>query len=198
MFLCFSHRNAHAAETCEELFTPQAPHINLALAGVEIISNGSGSHHQLRKLNTRLDLIKGATAKVRLEKKEGRRKHTHLISPKDWARLRVQGEGMAGADDGDPATETGGVLENQQWCEGLVEPTMPASFRVMRDPPMLHVMEGLRVMGGLRAMGYGRVVVGSSSGTSGTDLMKAACTYLPGAPGALTRWGPRRVRRALS
>ncbi|KAI7835944.1 hypothetical protein COHA_010177 [Chlorella ohadii] len=30
-----------AAETCEELFTPQAPHIDLALAGVEIISNGS-------------------------------------------------------------------------------------------------------------------------------------------------------------
>lgn len=53
-----------AAETCEELFTPQAPHIGLALAGVEIISNGSGSHHQLRKLDTRLDLIRGATAKV--------------------------------------------------------------------------------------------------------------------------------------
>lgn len=43
----------------------QSPHIALALAGVEIISNGSGSHHQLRKLNTRLDLILGATAKVR-------------------------------------------------------------------------------------------------------------------------------------
>ncbi len=35
-----------AVETCEELFTPAAPHIELALAGVEIISNGSGSHHQ--------------------------------------------------------------------------------------------------------------------------------------------------------
>ena len=32
--------------------------------GVEIISNGSGSHHQLRKLDQRLDLIRGATAKV--------------------------------------------------------------------------------------------------------------------------------------
>lgn len=53
-----------ASETCEELFTPQAPHISLALAGVEIISNGSGSHHQLRKLDTRLDLIRGATAKA--------------------------------------------------------------------------------------------------------------------------------------
>jgi hypothetical protein len=40
---------ALAAETCEELFTPHAPHIALALNGVEIISNGSGSHHQLRR-----------------------------------------------------------------------------------------------------------------------------------------------------
>lgn len=48
--LCF--RDAVlAAETCEELFTPHAPHIGLALAGVEVVSNGSGSHHQLRKLN---------------------------------------------------------------------------------------------------------------------------------------------------
>jgi NAD+ synthase (glutamine-hydrolysing) len=48
--LCFQD-TVLAAETCEELFTPHAPHIGLALAGVEIISNGSGSHHQLRKLN---------------------------------------------------------------------------------------------------------------------------------------------------
>ena len=88
------------AETCEELFTRRAPHIDLALSGVEVISNGSGSHHQvwtesnlhvdvvftcrvtvycgcfwysdifshfftqLRKLDQRLDLIRGATAKV--------------------------------------------------------------------------------------------------------------------------------------
>lgn len=37
-----------ACETCEELFTPLAPHIASALNGVDIISNGSGSHHQLR------------------------------------------------------------------------------------------------------------------------------------------------------
>ena len=61
----YTYKHTHAAETCEELFTPQAPHITLALAGVEIVSNGSGSHHQLRKLDQRLDLIKGATAKVR-------------------------------------------------------------------------------------------------------------------------------------
>ena len=53
-----------AAETCEELFTPQAPHIDLALSGIEIITNGSGSHHQLRKLNQRLDLMRSATAKA--------------------------------------------------------------------------------------------------------------------------------------
>ncbi len=41
---------------------PAAPHSRLALCGVEIFSNGSGSHHQLRKLHTRVDLIRGATA----------------------------------------------------------------------------------------------------------------------------------------
>ena len=46
------------------MFTPRAPHIDLSLAGVDIISNGSGSHHQLRKLNQRLDLIRGATSKA--------------------------------------------------------------------------------------------------------------------------------------
>ena len=51
-------------ETCEELFTPDAPHIRLALNGVEIIANGSGSHHQLRKLNQRLDLIQSPTRKM--------------------------------------------------------------------------------------------------------------------------------------
>jgi NAD+ synthase (glutamine-hydrolysing) len=53
-----------ASETCEELFTPASPHIDLALSGVEIVTNGSGSHHQLRKLGQRLDLLLGATAKA--------------------------------------------------------------------------------------------------------------------------------------
>ncbi|KAJ5461486.1 Glutamine-dependent NAD(+) synthetase [Penicillium daleae] len=48
-------------ETCEELFTPNGPHIPYGLAGVEIISNSSGSHHELRKLDTRLNLITQAT-----------------------------------------------------------------------------------------------------------------------------------------
>lgn len=54
---------ALAAETCEELFAPDSPNIYLGLDGVEIITNGSGSHHELRKLNQRTDLIQSATAK---------------------------------------------------------------------------------------------------------------------------------------
>ena len=52
-----------SSESCEELFTPHSPHIELSLNGVEIISNGSGSHHELRKLNVRTDLIMSAMAK---------------------------------------------------------------------------------------------------------------------------------------
>ena len=50
-------------ESCEELWTPNSSHIDLALRGVEIIANGSGSHHELRKLSTRMDLILNATKK---------------------------------------------------------------------------------------------------------------------------------------
>ncbi|KIX98569.1 uncharacterized protein Z520_05870 [Fonsecaea multimorphosa CBS 102226] len=49
------------AETCEELFTPNAPHIHMGLNGVEIFVNSSGSHYELRKLQTRVSLIREAT-----------------------------------------------------------------------------------------------------------------------------------------
>lgn len=52
---------AVAAEICEELFTPDAPHIELSLNGVEVFMNASGSHHQLRKLDLRLGVIKSST-----------------------------------------------------------------------------------------------------------------------------------------
>lgn len=52
-----------ACETCEELWTPQASHISLALSGVHIIGNGSASHHVLRKLHKRLELLISATRK---------------------------------------------------------------------------------------------------------------------------------------
>lgn len=42
----------------------QAPHIAMSLDGVEIIANGSASHHQLRKLDKRLELVGSATAKA--------------------------------------------------------------------------------------------------------------------------------------
>lgn len=50
-------------ETCEELFTPDSPHNHMGLNGVEIFLNSSGSHHELRKLNTRISLIQEATRK---------------------------------------------------------------------------------------------------------------------------------------
>ncbi|GLB41773.1 putative NAD synthetase family protein [Lyophyllum shimeji] len=51
-------------ELCEELFTPSSPHIPMGLDGVEIFTNSSGSHHELRKLYTRVELIKEATLKL--------------------------------------------------------------------------------------------------------------------------------------
>jgi NAD+ synthase (glutamine-hydrolysing) len=52
-----------ASEICEELWTAKSPHINYFLSGVEIIANGSGSHHGLRKLESRLTLMKEPTRK---------------------------------------------------------------------------------------------------------------------------------------
>ena len=52
------------AEICEELFTENNnPHIEQSFRGVQIIGNGSGSHHQLRKLDTRIELIQSAGKK---------------------------------------------------------------------------------------------------------------------------------------
>ncbi|XP_074307630.1 glutamine-dependent NAD(+) synthetase-like [Silene latifolia] len=50
-----------AAEVCEELFTPDPPHAELALSGVEVFMNASGSHHQLRKLDVRMRAFIDAT-----------------------------------------------------------------------------------------------------------------------------------------
>ncbi|OLL24912.1 Glutamine-dependent NAD(+) synthetase [Neolecta irregularis DAH-3] len=52
------------AETCEELFTPNSPHIAMGLNGVELFTNSSGSHHELRKLHRRVELIQEATYKT--------------------------------------------------------------------------------------------------------------------------------------
>ncbi|KAK5095441.1 glutamine-dependent NAD(+) synthetase [Lithohypha guttulata] len=52
---------AFAAETCEELFTSNAPHIHQGLDGCEIFTNSSGSHFEIRKIMTRLTLMTEAT-----------------------------------------------------------------------------------------------------------------------------------------
>ena len=51
------------AESCEELWSPSPPHVRLSLNGCDVIGNGSGSHHELRKLDARLALVKSATTK---------------------------------------------------------------------------------------------------------------------------------------
>ena len=52
-----------ACEMCEELWAPHSPHIEFALNGVDIIGNASGSHHQLRKLGIRMELMRSASHK---------------------------------------------------------------------------------------------------------------------------------------
>ena len=52
-----------APECCEELFTPASPHIESGLNGANIFFNSSGSHHELRKLETRIQLLLEATRK---------------------------------------------------------------------------------------------------------------------------------------
>lgn len=43
---------------------PTVARIYLTMLGVEIISNSSGSHHELKKLDTRVNLITHATRLV--------------------------------------------------------------------------------------------------------------------------------------
>ncbi|XP_014207604.1 probable glutamine-dependent NAD(+) synthetase isoform X2 [Copidosoma floridanum] len=50
-------------EICEELWNPASNHIPMALDGVEIIANGSGSYFELRKAYVTVDLLKSATFK---------------------------------------------------------------------------------------------------------------------------------------
>ncbi|XP_041662568.1 glutamine-dependent NAD(+) synthetase [Cheilinus undulatus] len=50
-------------ELCEELWNPRSPHIQMGLDGVEIFTNSSASHHELRKADQRVNLIKSATTK---------------------------------------------------------------------------------------------------------------------------------------
>lgn len=59
----FSDGVTVGCETCEELWTSDAPHVTMALDRVDIIGNGSASHHVLRKLHERVSLLESATRK---------------------------------------------------------------------------------------------------------------------------------------
>ncbi|KAK3881782.1 hypothetical protein Pcinc_013812 [Petrolisthes cinctipes] len=50
-------------EICEELWNPESSHIPMALDGVEIIVNGSGSYTEIRKTYVSRDLVTSATAR---------------------------------------------------------------------------------------------------------------------------------------
>jgi len=50
-------------EICEELWNPQSTHVDMAMDGVEIIVNGSGSYMELRKAYVAVELVKSATLK---------------------------------------------------------------------------------------------------------------------------------------
>ncbi|XP_038548823.1 glutamine-dependent NAD(+) synthetase-like, partial [Micropterus salmoides] len=51
------------SEICAELWNPRSPHIQMGLDGVEIFTNSSASHHELRKADERVNLVKSATTK---------------------------------------------------------------------------------------------------------------------------------------
>ncbi|KAM7423524.1 hypothetical protein PAMA_000059 [Pampus argenteus] len=51
-------------EICAELWNPRSPHIQMGLDGVEIFTNSSASHHELRKADQRVNLVKSATTKT--------------------------------------------------------------------------------------------------------------------------------------
>uniref|UniRef100_H3CCM2 Glutamine-dependent NAD(+) synthetase n=1 Tax=Tetraodon nigroviridis TaxID=99883 RepID=H3CCM2_TETNG len=50
-------------EICAELWSSKSPHIQMSQDGVEIFTNSSASHHELRKADLRVNLIKSATTK---------------------------------------------------------------------------------------------------------------------------------------
>jgi predicted amidohydrolase len=52
-----------ASEVCEELYCAAPAHLQLYLAGADVVSNASGSHHNLRKLGVRLALMRSASSR---------------------------------------------------------------------------------------------------------------------------------------
>lgn len=82
-----------ACESCEELWTLRSLHIDLVLAGVHIIGNGSGSHYSVGKQATRLDLIQSS-----IQKTGGVYLYSNQIGC-DGARLYYDGSSSVFAND---------------------------------------------------------------------------------------------------
>lgn len=47
----------------ELIYRASSPHIFMKIDGVDIITNGSASHHELKKINKRMELVCEATRK---------------------------------------------------------------------------------------------------------------------------------------
>ena len=77
-----------ASETCEELFTPESIHILLSQHGVDVVSNGSGSHFQIGKRQRRHDLMSEAT-----KTSGGAYMYSNMLGC-DGSRLVFDGNGM--------------------------------------------------------------------------------------------------------
>ena len=77
-----------ASETCEELFTPESIHILLSQEGVDVVSNGSGSHFQIGKRQRRHDLMSEAT-----KTSGGAYMYSNMLGC-DGSRLVFDGNGM--------------------------------------------------------------------------------------------------------
>lgn len=62
--LAGSWRDLHISDGFSFISVLLSPHIQMGLDGVEIFTNSSASHHELRKADQRVSLIKSATTKV--------------------------------------------------------------------------------------------------------------------------------------
>lgn len=67
----------------------------MGLDGVEIFTNSSGSHHELRKLHTRVDLIREATQKVTVQSGVTERILSPLSSSEEYTFTQINKDVMA-------------------------------------------------------------------------------------------------------
>lgn len=59
----------------------RSPHVDMGLDGVEIVTNASGSHHELRKAHARVELVTAATSRVSVTARRAGRAGCRLSGP---------------------------------------------------------------------------------------------------------------------